>query len=167
MAQQSNHLFFVLTSRFFTDIETLWDPDEGVDAFKTTPLYVDIQRFVSEATDTTNLVFKMPVAAITTHEPFVDVIFSQYMNRRYFSYDDTNEHLYFTSIDNVFHGLLDILQQILAMATTHMSSPRSTLDLPHFETLWHRQRLLSTSIERIMTALDVETIAESMVDLMA
>lgn len=166
MAQQSNSFFFVLTSRFFTDIETLWDPDEGVDAFKSTPLYTDIQRFVSEASDTINLVFKMPVAAITTYEPFVDIIFSHHMNRRYFSYDDINQHLYFTSIDDVFYGLLDILQQIQAVASTHMSSPLSVFDLPHFETLWHRQRLLSMSIERIMTTIHVESIAESMVDLM-
>lgn len=158
--EQFDSSFFVLTSNFFPDIETILDPDEGVDAFKSTRLYLDVQQFITRATDYTPIVFKLPISVITTYEPFVDAIFSEHTNRNYFSYDVNNEHLFFNSIDNLFHGLVDLIQQILEKV-----SPRSPLESHHFETLWYRHQMLSVSIVRIMTALDVESIADTLVDL--
>lgn len=153
--------FFTLTSTFFEDVDIMLKCEEGVDAFKRTSTYRDIQTIVTEVDDTDSIVFVVPIAAITTCPRIVDFIFSEHISRRYFSYDTSCNCLYFKTLDSLFNGLVDLFEQVL---TTY--SPSTMLDMHHLEVLDKKKYSLSKCIEYITTSLEIDTLSDTLDGLM-
>ena len=174
----NNGSFFILASTFFDDVGTLMCPEKGIEAFQQTSFYTYISRYymshgapvstpsaptksaysMDTLVEDTPLVFEVPISIITTHEPFVDLIFSEKINRSQFSYDPEHEHLYFISIDTLFYGLHNLLVQL----QNAIDDPYHRHDVQAYDDLCRKIQIMATGINRISSKLDWDDIAATL-----
>lgn len=174
----NNGSFFILASTFFDDVGTLMCPEKGIEAFQQTSFYTYISRYymphsapvstpsaqnnsaysMDTLVEDTPLIFEVPIDIITTHEPFVDLIFSEKINRSQFSYDSEHEHLYFISIDTLFYGLHNLLVQL----QNAIDDPYHRHDVQAYDDLCRKIQIMATGINRISSKLDWDDIATTL-----